>query len=260
MPKLAKPLARGIDAKRANAEAIGAFCELANALSAAAPIGKMAYLNNITFWCGAGFAKAWEPTSPVGAELFNLEAADFIDKYALGGLERILGVDTLEGMSGDDMRRVNYFLDMNEKYPDIRSRYIDGQNVSILRGYIRASIQKRFSKISKLNHTPDDSLKFPIAAGGTEETIREFFHRLFLKGHGDAFAQGVRYNFITTNYDFILDALLDPLDPDDSVHLYAYRGFSPHRINGDLNPNPLHDHWLVHNLIKPEWRLRDLGE
>jgi hypothetical protein len=29
-------------------------------------------LTNIVFWAGAGFSKAWEPSSPVGSQLFTI--------------------------------------------------------------------------------------------------------------------------------------------------------------------------------------------
>lgn len=236
--------------RQGNRQTVRAFAELANALAAyAVPYG-VAQLTNVTFWCGAGFSKAWEPRSPTGHELFNLDEKDIHDRYGFD-LDRILGVDTLNALSEADLQKINYFLDMNEKYPDIRSRYIDSQNIEILRGYLRVSVLKKFNKICGLNHTTKESYKFfTEKETRPQEKIRNFFHNLFIMGHGSAFAEGIRYHFITTNYDFVIESILDPPDPDNSPHIHTYRGFSPLHIDGYPNPKPLHSHMLVHHLIK----------
>src|SRR5699024_8762278 len=72
-----------------------------------------------------------------------------------------------------------------------------------------------------------------------------------MTGDIDYIPEGLRINFITTNYDFLIESILDETLGADDTHLaYAYRGFTPKTTNKDKTPKTVHDHRLVKNLIK----------
>ena len=58
-------------------------------------------------------------------------------------------------------------------------------------------------------------------------------------------------HFATTNYDYVIETILDNIvGPDDSHHLYTYRGFTPSEIVNFRTPVTTHQHWLVDHLLK----------
>lgn len=96
-------------------------------------------------------------------------------------------------------------------------------------------------------------MKFPLPdLTPDRQAILELFKHLHLCADGsNGFAEGVRMNFVTTNYDFVIETILDNLlAEDDSLFLYTYRGVTPSRISGFDNPKLVHAHWLVSQLIK----------
>ena len=63
--------------------------------------------------------------------------------------------------------------------------------------------------------------------------------------------EGLRWNYVSTNYDFVLEAILDNcLGNDDSYTLYTYRGVTPSSYCGGQPLTTVHDNWLVSNLLK----------
>jgi SIR2-like domain len=65
------------------------------------------------------------------------------------------------------------------------------------------------------------------------------------------FAEGIRVHFATTNYDYVIETILDNIiGPDDSHYLYTYRGFTPSEIVGFSSRIVTHQHWLVDHLLK----------
>ena len=87
-------------------------------------------LTNLTFWAGAGFSKAWDPKAPPGAELFTFEPELIDPPISPYALSLMSGFDSLSNISYDQLRQIVYQLDMYERYPDVRSRYIDDQNIT----------------------------------------------------------------------------------------------------------------------------------
>jgi len=71
-------------------------------------------------------------------------------------------------------------------------------------------------------------------------------------GHGGKRATRVRPHFLTTNYDFVLETLLDAhLGANgDPLFLYAYRGFTPTKIKSVPHVRVAFDHTLAFNLLK----------
>ncbi len=210
-------------------------------------------LTHFTFFAGAGFSKSWDPKAPVGSELFTLNS-DIIEKVAnVGALARMFGLDALDEITPDQLRQVVYQIDMYERYPDVRSRYMDEQNLSMLRGALRAAVLDRYDKITRLNYFDRTISKFPlISPTKRQHDILSFFGHLHARIDGSqGLSEGVRTHFVTTNYDFVVETILDNIiAPDDSLFLYTYRGFTPKQIVDEPNMALVHEHWLVQHLLK----------
>jgi hypothetical protein len=143
---------------------------------------------------------------------------------------------------------------MYERYPDVRSRYIDPQNISLLRAGLRAAVLQRYTEISSLNYLDIGSGKFVVESPTeTQNEILEFFDYLHQCIDGSTgFSEGIQCHFITTNYDYVIETILDDIIPDseDSLFHYTYRGFTPLNISDFKNPVVTHRHWLTSHLIK----------
>lgn len=209
-------------------------------------------LTNLTIFAGAGFSKSWDTNAPVGTALFTLDwkhVAEVLDPEVLA---RQFGTDRGE-LGLEDIRQINYQIDMYERYPDIRSRYLDGQNLPMIRAALRAAVVARYAELTDLNFFDANMAKFPLPAPTPERAaIMGFFRHLHGCVDGSQFfAEGLRTNIVTTNYDFVPETILDNLvGPDDSFTLYNYRGFTPAKVAGHDNPKPTHGHWFVSQLIK----------
>lgn len=210
-------------------------------------------LTNFTFFAGAGFSKSWDKRAPVSDSLFTFEASDFQDLVDPLALSRTFGIDSFGTVTADAFRQMLYHLDVNERFPDVRSRYLDDQNISMIRGGLRALVQRRFQQLFPLNFLESNAEKFSIEKPtDTQEKILAFFRHLLdaTDGSGGQ-AEGIRTNFITTNYDYVIETILDNIhSPDDSFFLYNYRGITPRTISGRGNPVNVSQHWLSSHLLK----------
>jgi hypothetical protein len=239
-------------AKKEPSEAAKAFAELVELFRFQQPqSSRRTDLTNFTFWAGAGFSKSWDSGAPVGSQLFTLKQKSLEDVLDFSALERMLG---LEGdLTSEDLRQLVYQLDMYEKYPDVCSRYIDPQNIQIVRAGLRAAVMNRYEEIAPINYRDESTGKFLERSPTPEQkAIVEFFD--FLRRCSDGsnfFAEGLRFHFATTNYDYVIETILDNIvGPDDSHHLYTYRGFTPSEIVGVTPRIATHQHWLVDHLLK----------
>ena len=50
---------------------------------------------------------------------------------------------------------------MYQKYPDIRPRYVDDQNLRLFNAALRTSVLSRYQEIAELNYFDSDLQKFP---------------------------------------------------------------------------------------------------
>lgn len=210
-------------------------------------------LSNITFFLGAGFSKAWDNNYPLGADLFKFDELAFHKRCEpLGEFIRQCGFDPNAHISMDIFSECYYKLEMLKKYPDIRPRYIDEQTIKIIDNEFKFVVWEALNKKVKINYSNDDNLFFGKINNNQSEIIM-FFARLYEQLDGSQLVpEGLRANFITTNYDFVLEGILDEYYRyfEDYQLLHNYRGFTPLKINGKNNLKPLHDHWLVNNLFK----------
>lgn len=210
-------------------------------------------LTNITFFLGAGFSKSWDVSFPTGNELFSFD----ISKYSDDFYEFVdnIGYGNKTQLTFSTFKDIAYQLSMQKKYSSIRSRYIDLYNLSFVENAINASIIKRFKEIAYLNHVKTHTEKLKLTTNPTphQKIIVDFFRWIHDQSTGDTdeIPEGVRPHYITTNYDFLIESILDEiLAPDDSHLLYTYRGFTPITTNGVNTPRIVFNHWLVQSLIK----------
>lgn len=212
----------------------------------------MKRLTNFTFFVGAGFSKSWDPLAPIGAELFTLQPR-IIEKVAdFGALSRMFGLRPFDRINPDQLRQIVYQIDMYDRYPDVRSRYVDEQNLRMFRGALRAAVVDRYEQITKLGYFNKSNQNFPPPSTPQQKDIVDFFRYLLDRTSGsNGQTEGVRTQFVTTNYDFVIETILDNvLGYDDSIFLYTYRGFTPKNIIDQTNVTPLHEHWLAQHLLK----------
>jgi SIR2-like domain len=91
----------------------------------------------------------------------------------------------------------------------------------------------------------------PFGSPDQQDIIR-FFDYLFRRVTGGGpLQEGLRTQFVTTNYDFVIETILDASlnDSADSFINYTYRGFTPSSVEPG-HEVIIHTHWLVQHLIK----------
>ena len=109
-------------------------------------------------------------------------------------------------------------------------------------------MMKRYEELAPINYRDEDSGKFEVSAPTDEQKdVVKFFDFLRRCSDGsNSFAEGIRFHFATTNYDYVIETILDNIvGPDNSHHLYTYRGFTPSEIVNFRTPVTTHQHWLV---------------
>lgn len=218
--------------------------------------GRIAPLTNFTFFVGAGFSKSWDERYPTADEIFNIYDSDRtafsseIHQFATR-----FGYFPYRELSPKILKDIVYQLHMQLKYPSIRTRYMDDNSISILLNELKALIQKNFqSKIG--NHSWDEErcrFLLPYKLAASQKSILEFFRYIELQEDGShGITSGVRMNFITTNYDYVIETILDSISAsyDEPIFFYTYRGVTPVYISGLDNPTIVHNHTLVRNLLK----------
>lgn len=212
-------------------------------------------LLNVTFFLGAGFSKSWDSSYPLGNKLFTFEndewmrGAQYLEQYLVTH-----GYDQTGGVSHDLFRDIIYQLGMYDKYPELRPRYIDDGNIKKVESDVRALVWRKLNKLTPEIYLSDESHKMEQNGNfsDSQKDIIKLFCRLKSFGDGSGgVSEGVRVNIMTTNYDCIPELILDSCCAmDDSFMFRTYRGITPWRMSGVDKSVPIHDHWLVDNLIK----------
>jgi len=114
---------------------------------------------------------------------------------------------------------------MYERYPDVRSRYVDEQNLRMFRAALRAAVVDRYDQITNLNYFDPAAQKFPLNNSTPEQrNMIKFFRHLFYRLDGSQpLVEGIRTHFVTTNYDYVIETILDNIiGPDDSLSLRSF--------------------------------------
>jgi len=211
-------------------------------------------LCNICFFLGAGFSKSWDSRFPTGNELFSFKYDEWSDSSNyLEAYLRTHGYHDLD-INPELFKELTYQLGMYKKYPEIRPRYIDDGNIKMVEAELRALVYERFKNTAPLYYFDKDDKKIliPNDISDDQRLITEFFSKLMREGDGSqGVSEGIRTHIITTNYDYIPEAILDAsCAPDDSLFLYTYRGITANIVCGKENPSVVHDNWLVNSLFK----------
>ena len=185
-------------------------------------------------------------------ELFSLNIQQ-LGYVADTALYRTFGLGFGEIISPSQLQQIVYQLNMYERYPDVRPRYVDEQNLHMFKTALKLAIIKRYEQITELNYFDSSSFKFPNSnSTPAQMNIINFFDSLFKQIDGSEFlVNGIRTHFVTTNYDFVIETILDnTLEQDDSLFLYTYRGFTPTPVVKRPALVPVHDHGLTWHLLK----------
>lgn len=212
-------------------------------------------LTNLTFFTGAGFSKSWDEKFPVGDELFSFS---FDEWHRHGGplveFLSLINYPLFElDLTASLFKDIVYQIGMMRKYPSIRPRYIDDQNLDMVERHLRYLVRRKFEQIAPLYYeNSSKKLEFPFPPTKQQRAILNLFRIIQELGDGSqGVPQGLRPNYISTNYDYVLEAILDnSIAPDDSYSLYTYRGITPSLYCRETPYTTVYDNWLVSNLLK----------
>ncbi len=233
------------------------FADIINRYSYEAHTGRdIAPHINVTFFLGAGFSKSWDNRYPLANKLFRFKADQVWSSFR--GITDIFwesGIDSFKDITPSKLKEIVYHLSMELKYPSIRSRYRDENSIKIALDRIRASIVKNFLRIVTPDYVVPESplILLPDEISEEKQKILKFFHDVAHHEDGSrGYPSGVRINFITTNYDFLIETILDNISgsTDEPNYLYTYRGITPVKICGSNNPSVIHGHIMARTLIK----------
>ncbi len=202
---------------------------------------------NITLFLGAGFSIAWNEKFPKGNDLFHIKRHDWERMPHLATFieENYINRDSVEKeMRETKFKNLVYQIGMYKKYPDIRPRYIDNQNVYLIEKQLRALVLENFMNIAQMYYLDEQTKKIKLdhPENKKQDNIQQLFKKIIAIINENN--KNNKYNplsIITTNYDCIAEYIFERLDPNyRSSHFY--RGFSPLEINGvDMN-NPRYSH------------------
>jgi hypothetical protein len=157
-------------------------------------------------------------------------------------------------MSLTRVKDMVYALEMFGQYNAILPRYLDSGWVEECKGELAAWVQDSFEQLVGLGYWDSGTQKFPgpEPSNLAQRDILKFFRHLSdLQTGARGVAEGVRFHFITTNYDFVIETILDNLvGAEDSYAIYTYRGFTPTAVNGSSALKATQMHHLTQQLLK----------
>ena len=213
-------------------------------------------LVNVTFFLGAGFSKSWDQRYPLGEELFLVPEDQRPDLLYVERAANFSVSSVRAPLTFGDIKQLVYTLDMYEKYPALHSRYVDCGSVRMAINQLRSYFASRLQQLvaDEWQWMDPNIDQFAQMLPYTEEQLEivRFFSKMFSRIDGSMGSmQGVRFNFITTNYDWLVERLIDAsMDEDDSVFHYLYRGVTPELLCGEKPRVTAFSHRLVFNLLK----------
>lgn len=165
----------------------------------------------------------------------------------------IHGYASLDNITPEFFKEIVYQLGMYKKYPEIRPRYIDEGNLKLIEAELRLIVMERFKSLAPLYYFNENGSKIFVPSKTPDQNlITKFFSNLLSKkDYSEQVVEGVGLHIITTNYDFIPEAILDAIYGSDGSFLFnSYRGITSSRISGLENQKVILEHWLVNNLFK----------
>ena len=208
---------------------------------------------NVTFILGAGFSNSWDARYPVGTDLFDFSNDDWrSESPALADFLQAINFYT------DDLRidrpaflDIVYQVGMLRKYPPIRHRYVDDYCLTLIEQELRLLVYRKFLAQAPSPRFGTRGLDFDGALTDEQATILSFFGALarhaMLADSGKRPGARIRLNFLTTNYDFLIEALVDAAAGRRGrtrghpriASRTLYRGFTPVRYCGDADASTI---------------------
>ncbi len=238
-----------------NSECVRKFRRLIDTLSYHHYVedGKVLPLWNLTFFLGAGFSYAWDKRYPLGTKLFEIDLDDIVyhhrDEY-----EYLLAFCKYCGffkslISYDIYVSIYYRLQMMRRHDFLQGRFWDKFGLERVEEEFRLYFVRKLKKMTEYQYV-DKEQKFAYLKRNT--CFYTFFDRILSELTGDSgVPEGIRTNFLTTNYDNIIERIIDYHISDIlPYYYYSYRGFTPNYANGSKQCVCPHDNQLVFPLLK----------
>lgn len=177
---------------------------------------KIKSTNKVVFFTGAGFSKAWSESYPAGFELFSI--ADVSDRnYNFFYFAKEMGILFPEREDFDDdyafskacyefFKSIKFHLDIYNRYPSLMASFLDRTTIFALEREIIDFIKARFSSfVGESELTPDRPADSELSAQA--KNLIEFFNSFI--------SEDKEVSFVTTNYDFVIEKILDSKNRDD---------------------------------------------
>lgn len=207
-------------------------------------------LNNITFFLGAGFSYAWDKKYPLGTKLFEIDFENlrFDERYEFfKAFCEYCGF--AKKMQYDEFASLYYRLQMMKRHTFLQGRFWDKYALDRVEKEIRLYVAKSFKETTCFDFANSDQ-HFTYKRQNAH--IYEFFYKVMSQLTGDAgIPEGIRTNFLTTNYDYIIENIIDNFIRDVlPYYYYSYRGFTPNIANGSMQCVCPHDNQNDYPLIK----------
>jgi hypothetical protein len=213
-------------------------------------------LTNVTFFVGAGFSKAWDRRAPTGNELFTFPKEFLAAHAAQIEVDELLtqpGYPTLDDTAPTKFKELIYSLGMQLKYPGIRTRYMDDNSLRLMLNEVRALVVKRFEELAPINYYDPARQAFglPATLAANQQAVLDFYQWLWQQKQAtNGMPHGIHVDFLSTNYDYIIETILDNIRPGEGLLRNTYRGITPAHISGQPNRNVIQDYWSINTLLK----------
>ena len=209
---------------------------------------------HVCFVLGAGFSHAWDPSYPTSLELFDFRGHDwprespFLDDF----LRMVFQASPGAGIDRDAFLEIVYQVGMLKKYPLLRHRYVDEFYLELVERELRRAVLRRFHRTARPPALKGCALTFGAPLSSEQASISALFSALekqAVQTRGDGAEPRVRVDFLTTNYDFLIEAILDTaLERPRARDLY--RGFTPCAYCGEQEARALARSFPVGHLLK----------
>ncbi|EMK02343.1 SIR2 family protein [Leptospira sp. B5-022] len=211
--------------------------------------------SSVTFFLGSGFSKAWDKTFPNSEELFTIPSTLFNELSYLPSLffSNSKWESFKDGISFKELREIVYEISMYLRYPETRPSYIDRNNASFLLSEIKNVVRRNFSQKAEYYkvHGNNDKFYHEKPLEQNQNKIIKFFKEI-LKSHvvdEPIVANNIKFNIFTTNYDSVVELILDKIYPGPIFNL-LYRGITPSIINGKYQYSRMIGSQYLINLFK----------
>ena len=159
--------------------------------------------DDVVFFTGAGFSKAWHKDYPSGMSLFSIKDFDEQkEKYNFFKVAEELAIDKpssspeskeYEKECADYFKAIKFHLDTFRRYPSLLPRNLDKTEIEALEEEIRNFVKQRFEEtVGVSEFDPKDLTK------SNPKMIK-----LFKSLHNDK----TNISFVSTNYDYIIEKI-----------------------------------------------------